>query len=358
MKIFWSWQSDTPGRTGRFFVRDALDDAVDKLKEQNEIDEPSEREAKDALHVDQDRQGVPGSPDLAATILNKIKETAVFVADVTPVGEALSADPDVKKKKIMNPNVAIELGYALNHPGDGALIMVMNTHYGEIEDLPFDLRHKAGPIRYCLPPDASKETKDTEFNKLKSALVNALRPYISANLVKQESLKDRVARQEKEKKAALGRESFLKSEAGVQAAKQEYAKLSEEVLKQIEDIGLNIESLKTESCLYLMYEKVGFSLGWSCRFINSLEESELTITLWDGTPPIPGRMRYDDTNRIGSQAYRFDVDWEGNQGWRTGSGYPPLLKTEQMAEEALKFLMDKIHERAVKGSSGSRIFFI
>ena len=24
MKIFWSWQSDTPGKTGRHFVRDAL----------------------------------------------------------------------------------------------------------------------------------------------------------------------------------------------------------------------------------------------------------------------------------------------------------------------------------------------
>lgn len=136
-------------------MRDALDDAVEKLKEQNEIDEPSEREVKDALHVDQDRQGVPGSPDLAATILSKIKETTVFVADVTPVGEVFSNDVGLKKKKIINPNVAIELGYALNHPGDGALIMVMNTHYGEIDDLPFDLRHKAGPIRYCLSPDAS-----------------------------------------------------------------------------------------------------------------------------------------------------------------------------------------------------------
>jgi hypothetical protein len=28
MKIFWSSQSDSPGKTGRYFVRDALLDAI------------------------------------------------------------------------------------------------------------------------------------------------------------------------------------------------------------------------------------------------------------------------------------------------------------------------------------------
>jgi hypothetical protein len=40
MKIFWSWQSDTPGRIGRHFVRDALSAAIKQLKETTEIEEP------------------------------------------------------------------------------------------------------------------------------------------------------------------------------------------------------------------------------------------------------------------------------------------------------------------------------
>ena len=68
MKIFWSWQSDTDGRIGRFLVRDALRDAVGGLKESLEIDEP----VRDALHIDHDIQGVSGSPDLVPTILAKI----------------------------------------------------------------------------------------------------------------------------------------------------------------------------------------------------------------------------------------------------------------------------------------------
>lgn len=65
MKIFWSWQSDTPGKIGRHFVRDALAEAIEVLRQPNEIEEPSEREARETIELDHDRKGVPGSPDLA-----------------------------------------------------------------------------------------------------------------------------------------------------------------------------------------------------------------------------------------------------------------------------------------------------
>ena len=83
MKVFWSWQSDSPGKTGRHFVRSALAAAIQELRQVTDLEEPSEREVRESLHLDHDRQGVPGSPDLAATILRKIERAAVFVADVT-----------------------------------------------------------------------------------------------------------------------------------------------------------------------------------------------------------------------------------------------------------------------------------
>jgi hypothetical protein len=102
---------------------------------------------------------VAGSPDLARVILEKIEQSAVFVADVTPVGivHEMPDDPSSPVvKKPINPNVAIELGYALHALTDRALLMVMNEHYGGRADLPFDLQSKAGPIIFDLPPDADK----------------------------------------------------------------------------------------------------------------------------------------------------------------------------------------------------------
>jgi hypothetical protein len=93
MKVFWSWRSDTDGKTGRFFVRDALKEAIDQLKQAPEIEEPSAREGREALHFDQDVQGVTGSPDLARTILDKIDAAHVVVADVTLVGRCPSPKP-------------------------------------------------------------------------------------------------------------------------------------------------------------------------------------------------------------------------------------------------------------------------
>src|ERR1700724_1583182 len=174
MKVFWSWQSDTPGKIGRHFVRDALSAAIEQLKQTPEIEEPTAREARSAMHLDQDRKGIPGSPDLARVILEKIEQSAVFVADVTSVGITTTQPEDTQPKKVINPNVAIELGYALHALGDSAFLMVMNEHYGSRADLPFDLQSKAGPIIFRLPPDADRKTITTASRQLTAQLAEAL----------------------------------------------------------------------------------------------------------------------------------------------------------------------------------------
>lgn len=174
MKVFWSWQSDTPGKIGRHFIREALAAAIADLKVEAEVEEPEGRDPRSALHLDQDRQGVPGSPDLARIILDKISMATVFVADVTSVGIAASGRENVQKKKLINANVAIELGYALGTIGDGALLMVMNEHFGSRDDLPFDLKAKAGPLLFRLAPEATKEDIAVASRRLVAQLKEAI----------------------------------------------------------------------------------------------------------------------------------------------------------------------------------------
>ena len=169
-KVFWSWQSDRPGKTGRHFVRDALSSAIDALAKGDEVDEPNRD-----IHLDHDRKGVSGSPDLASTILEKIRASSAFVADVTNVGASENEAENGKRKSLMNPNVAIELGFALSTVGGGGLLMVMNEEYGGRDTLPFDLAHKAGPIFYRLAADASPEDIKTQKALLTATLKQALR---------------------------------------------------------------------------------------------------------------------------------------------------------------------------------------
>lgn len=182
MKVFWSWQSDHEGKVSRHFIRDALEQAIEALKEVSEV-EDSPREPLNHLHLDHDRKGVPGSPDLAATIFSKIDKTNVFVADVTPV--AVSS----RGRKVMNPNVAIELGYAIKSLSSEKVVMIMNLAYGEYNDLPFDLKHKAFPITYFLPEDADKSDVKREAGKLIGKLKGAIVSYIDG-VMSEESGKD------------------------------------------------------------------------------------------------------------------------------------------------------------------------
>lgn len=182
MKIFWAWQFDLPGKIARHFIRDALEAAIAQANQANDIDEPDEDFQQGKLELDYGRKGLKGSPDLAIEILKKIDGAAVFVGDVTPVGKGApyKTDEGVKSdgKPLMNPNVAIELGYALKSLSTERVLMVMNSHYGKRADMPFDLGHKGGPIMYDLAPDATKDEIAKEKKKLVAILAEALAQYV------------------------------------------------------------------------------------------------------------------------------------------------------------------------------------
>jgi hypothetical protein len=182
MKVFWAWQYDLPGKISRRFIREALELSIAQINQEQDIEEPDEAFQTGAMFLDHGRKGLKGSPDLAIQILEKINNARVFVGDVTPVGKGLpyTNDEGVHSdgKLLMNPNVAIELGYALKTLTTENVLMVMNSHYGKRSDLPFDLGHKGGPILYNLAPDASKADIEREKKRLVATLRVALLEYV------------------------------------------------------------------------------------------------------------------------------------------------------------------------------------
>lgn len=129
IKIFYSWQSDLPGNETRNVIQDGIKDAVRLLRDT--VD----------LEADRDTQGESGSPDIAQTIFSKIDDCDIFVADVTAVTEVkiVKDNGETIIKKIPNPNVMLELGYATKVVGWENVICVLNTDYGDISNMPFDL---------------------------------------------------------------------------------------------------------------------------------------------------------------------------------------------------------------------------
>ena len=147
--IFYSWQMDAPISTNKEFIRAALDEAVAQINSNLRI-EPSPR-------IDSGMDDVAGTPEVATIMFEKIKDSAIFVGDVSLVGSIDRYD-DTKKtgtQKTLNPNVAIEMGYAGALIGWDRIICVMNEKFGLRKDQPFDVRNRRFPINYTLDPSAA-----------------------------------------------------------------------------------------------------------------------------------------------------------------------------------------------------------
>ena len=168
--VFYAWQSDCPSGTNRGFIRKALDRAVKRLKEDGY-----------EIEVDEGTAGVSGMPDITNEILKKIDECDVFVADVTLVG---TVDEAGTTKRLSNPSVMYELGYARNAHGENRLVALVNKAFGRLEDLPFDIR-RARVSHYTRHNPRAKG--DTEPQILVDLLYQSLKAVLDRPLPENES---------------------------------------------------------------------------------------------------------------------------------------------------------------------------
>jgi hypothetical protein len=142
--VFYSWQSDLPSGTNRSFIETCLNKAIKELRVGQPRLDPC---------LDRDTSNVPGSPDIAATILDKIDNCNIFVCDISIV--------QTGKRPMPNPNVVFELGYAVKRLGWDRVICIANEHFGAVESLPFDVRQRRVKC-YTLSPETTDRTEITK----------------------------------------------------------------------------------------------------------------------------------------------------------------------------------------------------
>lgn len=173
--IFYSWQSDLDAKCNRYFIRDCLKDALKNLSKEPEYGE--------SVRLDSDTSGVPGTPDIASTIFEKIDSSLVFIADIS-----YCATSEDGGKKFPNSNVMIELGYALAKNSDTGVLNIMNTAYGKPDDLPFDLKHKRWPIQYKLTEEIYSDSAKKKIvkDKLTKELYEFVKVIIEASDIESE----------------------------------------------------------------------------------------------------------------------------------------------------------------------------
>jgi hypothetical protein len=143
--IFFSWQSDI--KICKSVIENALDKVVTNLNKRDNV--------KCNYKIDEATRGESGSPNITTTILEKIANCYIFIADITII-----TDKKDKSRPAPNPNVMFELGYASATVGWSKIILLRNiVVLGEAE-LPFDIRQH----RYST---FSSSTNNKEFGLAK-----------------------------------------------------------------------------------------------------------------------------------------------------------------------------------------------
>jgi len=171
MKIFYSWQSDLDKKSNQYFLKDRLKEVIKGIN--GNLFSP--------VRLDHDTKNESGSPEIKQTIFNKIDSTDIFISDVSIINQ------DSGHRKSPNPNVLIELGYAIPKIGWSQIILLYNEHYGHENDLPFDIRGRR-LVKYSIKPDDTKsKLKQAE---IKEKLSNAIKAILFDLNHKQSKIKE------------------------------------------------------------------------------------------------------------------------------------------------------------------------
>ncbi len=158
MKVFYSWQSDLDKESNHFFLRDRLKEVIKEINGNLLL----------PVRLDHDTKDESGSPEIKQTIFNKIDSTDIFISDVSIINQKTN------HRKSPNPNVLIELGYAIPKIGWSQIILLYNEFYGNENDLPFDIRGRR-LLKYSISPDDSKsKTKKSEIRQKLSNAIKAI----------------------------------------------------------------------------------------------------------------------------------------------------------------------------------------
>jgi hypothetical protein len=104
--VFYAWQSDPQTASNRTLIRHALR-AASSAVESEATPGTLKIDPQEAVREES------GSPNIPSLILTKIETSDIFICDITTINRNA---PD-EYRRVPNPNVTFELGYAVAHLG-------------------------------------------------------------------------------------------------------------------------------------------------------------------------------------------------------------------------------------------------
>ena len=181
--------------------------------------------------------------------------------------------------------------------------------------------------------------------------------------VRTESVVDRVQRLARAATAAREREVRERSTEGVEAAEAEMGhfegelqRLAQKVAARSGDMPAEFERTRT-GVLIVRVGRYCTTLGWTLRYLNTVEGAELLLQEWDYPKSDRGRHMMDDGSGP-RQEYRFEIRLDEADAWvwREVGGQERCFSTRRLADHVVKSLIDRAYGNEPPGTVG--LFFV
>ena len=161
----------------------------------------------------------------------------------------------------------------------------------------------------------------------------------------EETVTERAERLERSLKFSEKRKRFLHSDEGVRAANEQFEVLHKELERLIADVGVSTNSLSftikhAKNQTVVLGLSPALSIIWRYRYSNSLDNSYLSISLWNGHPPFPGIMHFGEPPRLSEEKFRFDLLPNEQCCWKSEGLRGRSYLSHELASFILKYAMD------------------
>jgi len=163
---------------------------------------------------------------------------------------------------------------------------------------------------------------------------------------REETVAERAARLERALLFEGTRKQFLNSDKGVGAANGEFERLRVLLGQQVTSANHAARSislmLKTAPRLILVLglRHLVLSVHWDYQYANTLDGSQLEVTLWNGHPPFPGIMLFENPKKLQTADFAFDLAPNEEPCWVAKDAEHRAYTTDELACYIVKHYMD------------------
>lgn len=136
---------------------------------------------------------------------------------------------------------------------------------------------------------------------------------------------------------------FLNSHEGVNQSNQSFEAIGsalEAKAVEITKTEIKFRVKKQLGIIVVLGLKKSLRIRWTYNYANSLEGAHLDMEIWNGHPPFPGVMPYEEPRELHSKAFTFELLSNNVGGWMNQQR-DLSYDAERLADLALHFYMDK-----------------